>query len=115
MDDPDLLFDLLRKPKKPPHPPCRTLPAWPQGRYNLRADHLWLYASNDRSWDSRYCGPVRTTGRYRNGVAYKRDGCQLTGYAVCRIRAVEHVGYCKRASCKAFIARVLTLLTPNKK
>jgi conjugative transfer signal peptidase TraF len=38
----------------------RPLSAWPQGRYNLHTDQLWLYASNDRSWDSRYWGPVRT-------------------------------------------------------
>jgi conjugative transfer signal peptidase TraF len=36
----------------------RRLSRWPQGRYRLRSDQLWLYAANDRSWDSRYWGPV---------------------------------------------------------
>ena len=36
----------------------RALSRWPDGRYRLRRDQLWLYAANDRSWDSRYWGPV---------------------------------------------------------
>lgn len=29
-----------------------------QGHYRLRSGQVWLYADNDRSWDSRYWGPV---------------------------------------------------------
>ncbi len=39
----------------------RRLSRWPEGRYRLRRDQLWLYAANDRSWDSRYWGPVAAT------------------------------------------------------
>jgi conjugative transfer signal peptidase TraF len=38
----------------------RRLSRWPEGRYRLRRDQLWLYAANDRSWDSRYWGPAST-------------------------------------------------------
>jgi conjugative transfer signal peptidase TraF len=36
----------------------RPLAAWPSGRYRLRRDQVWLYANNERSWDSRYWGPA---------------------------------------------------------
>lgn len=36
----------------------RALAPWPQGHYTLAADQVWLYAANDRSWDSRYWGPT---------------------------------------------------------
>jgi conjugative transfer signal peptidase TraF len=36
----------------------RRLSPWPQGHYPLRRSQLWLYADNDRSWDSRYWGPA---------------------------------------------------------
>lgn len=36
----------------------RRLSRWPEGHYRLRGDELWLYAANDRSWDSRYWGPA---------------------------------------------------------
>jgi conjugative transfer signal peptidase TraF len=36
----------------------RKLSRWPQGRYRLGSDQLWLYAANDQSWDSRYWGPA---------------------------------------------------------
>ena len=36
----------------------RRLLAWPQGRYLLGPTQMWLYAPADRSWDSRYWGPV---------------------------------------------------------
>lgn len=39
----------------------RRLPRWPTGRYHLRRGQLWLYAANDRSWDSRYWGPAAAT------------------------------------------------------
>lgn len=32
--------------------------SWPSGDYRLARDQLWLYAPNDRSWDSRYWGPI---------------------------------------------------------
>ncbi len=38
----------------------RPLKAWPLGRYHLGPNQLWLYASNPRSWDSRYWGPADT-------------------------------------------------------
>jgi conjugative transfer signal peptidase TraF len=37
---------------------ARPLSPWPSGRYRLRPGQLWLYAANNRSWDSRYWGPV---------------------------------------------------------
>ena len=36
----------------------RRLSPWPQGHFQLRRGELWLYAANDRSWDSRYWGPI---------------------------------------------------------
>jgi conjugative transfer signal peptidase TraF len=36
----------------------RRLRAWPRGRYLLGPNQVWLYAPVDRSWDSRYWGPV---------------------------------------------------------
>src|SRR5579863_1545836 len=39
----------------------RELAAWPVGRYRLNLGHIWLYAANDRSWDSRYWGPISST------------------------------------------------------
>ena len=38
----------------------RPLSPWPQGHFQLRGGQLWLYADNDRSWDSRYWGPAQT-------------------------------------------------------
>jgi conjugative transfer signal peptidase TraF len=39
----------------------RPLSPWPHGRYRLRRGQLWLYAGNDRSWDSRYWGWAPTS------------------------------------------------------
>jgi len=36
----------------------RPLPRIPRGRYRLRAGQLWLWAPAERSFDSRYFGPV---------------------------------------------------------
>lgn len=36
----------------------RRLSRWPRGHYRLRRGQLWLYAANNRSWDSRYWGPA---------------------------------------------------------
>ena len=36
----------------------RRLLPWPEGHFQLQRGELWLYASNDRSWDSRYWGPT---------------------------------------------------------
>lgn len=36
----------------------RELAAWPVRRYRLSPGRMWLYGANDRSWDSRYWGPV---------------------------------------------------------
>jgi conjugative transfer signal peptidase TraF len=36
----------------------RTLVAWPRGRDRVVSDQVWLYAADDRSWDSRYWGPA---------------------------------------------------------
>jgi conjugative transfer signal peptidase TraF len=36
----------------------RRLVSWPTGAYRLAAGQVWLYAPNDRSWDSRYWGPA---------------------------------------------------------
>jgi conjugative transfer signal peptidase TraF len=36
----------------------RRLLSWPQGRYRLLSNQLWLHADSDRSWDSRYWGPA---------------------------------------------------------
>jgi conjugative transfer signal peptidase TraF len=37
---------------------ARQLRAWLSGHYRLAAGQVWLYAADDRSWDSRYWGPV---------------------------------------------------------
>lgn len=39
----------------------RRLSPWPHGHFQLRRGELWLYAANDRSWDSRYFGPLTDT------------------------------------------------------
>jgi conjugative transfer signal peptidase TraF len=39
----------------------RPLAPWPFGRYRLGPHELWLYAEDDRSWDSRYWGPTSVT------------------------------------------------------
>jgi conjugative transfer signal peptidase TraF len=36
----------------------RQLWPWPERRNKLRNGQVWLYAYNDRSWDSRYWGPA---------------------------------------------------------
>lgn len=36
----------------------RRLSPWPHVHLQLRRGELWLYAANDRSWDSRYWGPT---------------------------------------------------------
>lgn len=36
----------------------RRLSFWPQGNYRLHRGQFWLFAPNDRSWDSRYWGPA---------------------------------------------------------
>jgi conjugative transfer signal peptidase TraF len=36
----------------------RRLVPWPRGTYRLAEGQVWLYAANDRSWDSRYWGPA---------------------------------------------------------
>jgi conjugative transfer signal peptidase TraF len=36
----------------------RRLAPWPRGVYRLTEGEVWLYAPNDRSWDSRYWGPA---------------------------------------------------------
>ena len=40
----------------------RRMSVWPSGPYRLRPNQLWLYASNPRSWDSRYWGPGGVAG-----------------------------------------------------
>jgi conjugative transfer signal peptidase TraF len=41
----------------------RPLTAWPFGRYVVAADTVWVASSyNPRSFDSRYIGPVPTSG-----------------------------------------------------
>jgi conjugative transfer signal peptidase TraF len=39
----------------------RRLSGWRHGQFQLRRGQLWLYASNNRSWDSRYWGPASAT------------------------------------------------------
>jgi conjugative transfer signal peptidase TraF len=39
----------------------RPLSPLPHEHFELRRGELWLYAANDRSWDSRYWGPAQTT------------------------------------------------------
>lgn len=36
----------------------RTLTSWTPGNYRLGKGEVWLYAPDQRSWDSRYWGPV---------------------------------------------------------
>jgi hypothetical protein len=36
----------------------RRLSPWPRVHFQLGRGELWLYAANDRSWDSRYWGPT---------------------------------------------------------
>ena len=38
----------------------RSMSRWPPGRHHLGRGQVWLYADNDRSWDSRYWGPAAT-------------------------------------------------------
>jgi conjugative transfer signal peptidase TraF len=59
----------------------RRLRPWLSGHYRLHRGQLWLYANNERSWDSRYWGPASVTDvmaravpilRYRSDVASPR-------------------------------------------
>jgi conjugative transfer signal peptidase TraF len=36
----------------------RPLMPWPSGRYQISPGSIWLYANDERSWDSRYWGPT---------------------------------------------------------
>jgi conjugative transfer signal peptidase TraF len=36
----------------------RPLMPWPSGRYQISPGSIWLYANDERSWDSRYFGPT---------------------------------------------------------
>jgi conjugative transfer signal peptidase TraF len=37
-----------------------SLPAWPDGEYKVKPGEVWIFSSySDRSFDSRYFGPVR--------------------------------------------------------
>lgn len=36
----------------------RPLVSWPFGHYRVPHGSIWLYAANERSWDSRYWGPA---------------------------------------------------------
>src|SRR5579862_2638122 len=36
----------------------RRLVSWPRGTHRLAPGELWLFAPNNRSWDSRYWGPA---------------------------------------------------------
>jgi conjugative transfer signal peptidase TraF len=40
----------------------RPLSPWSRGHFRLRRGELWLYAADDRSWDSRYWGPMPLEG-----------------------------------------------------
>jgi conjugative transfer signal peptidase TraF len=46
----------------------RKLVPWPLGYYRLRQNLVWLYASNDRSWDSRYWGPLSLADIYAEAM-----------------------------------------------
>jgi conjugative transfer signal peptidase TraF len=59
----------------------RRLTPWLSGHYRLHRGQLWLYANNQRSWDSRYWGPASVTDvmaravpilRYRSDIASPR-------------------------------------------
>ena len=36
----------------------RPLVSWPRGHFRISRGAIWLYADHERSWDSRYWGPV---------------------------------------------------------
>jgi conjugative transfer signal peptidase TraF len=36
----------------------RRVTSWPVGRHQVSDGSIWLYAANERSWDSRYWGPA---------------------------------------------------------
>ena len=36
----------------------RPLVSWPRGRFRMLPGTVWLHADHERSWDSRYWGPV---------------------------------------------------------
>jgi conjugative transfer signal peptidase TraF len=40
----------------------RPLPRFPPGAYRVRHGEIWLFSPHPRSFDSRYFGPVATTG-----------------------------------------------------
>jgi|HubBroStandDraft_1064217.scaffolds.fasta_scaffold385415_2 conjugative transfer signal peptidase TraF len=40
----------------------RRISHWPRGDFRLGQGQVWLYASNPRSWDSRYWGPAPVAG-----------------------------------------------------
>jgi conjugative transfer signal peptidase TraF len=50
----------------------RRMSRWPSGRYHLGRGQVWLYAANDRSWDSRYWGPATTANILARAVPIAR-------------------------------------------
>jgi conjugative transfer signal peptidase TraF len=38
----------------------RPLVSWPRGHFRMARGAIWLHADHERSWDSRYWGPVPT-------------------------------------------------------
>jgi conjugative transfer signal peptidase TraF len=38
----------------------RPLLSWPRGHFHIARGAIWLHADHERSWDSRYWGPVPT-------------------------------------------------------
>lgn len=55
----------------------RTLILWPCGRFRLAPDQVWLYAADDRSWDSRYFGPVSVANIKANAVPLLTNAFRL--------------------------------------
>lgn len=46
----------------------RPIADWAPGRYQVSHGSIWLYADNERSWDSRYWGAVPTSSVLANVV-----------------------------------------------
>jgi conjugative transfer signal peptidase TraF len=63
---------------------ARQLGGWLSGRYRLAAGQVWLYAADDRSWDSRYWGPAAATSVADNAYPVLVLPARLARRRACR-------------------------------
>lgn len=94
----------------------RRLTRWPLGHYWLKRGQLWLYAPNDRSWDSRYWGPAAAADVVARAVPLLGFAPALSERPGCGLHAplARIVVACSKPGAPCPLARVLTLRWPHR-